>query len=1203
MITEKGEGKMKKYLVFALMLMLALTLCSGLVACNGDNGNDDPDGDNNTYTVTFKVDGLDYKIIDIPESGSVTFPFDPAKAGYTFAGWYDGETKVTEITSDVKENKILIAKFTPITYTVTFKVDGTEVANEQFTVENKTVTEPSIPAKAGYTAAWESYTLGTESITVNAVYTPIVYTATFKADGVVVAVKEFTVETQSFTSPDVPEKNGYFGMWEAYTIGTENIVVNAVYTAGDYVVTFLVGQQVVGRVGFKFGDTSVTEPSVPFRQCYNGAWENYTLGSQNITVNAVYTLSHSALAKVPATDPKCNATGNIEYWACTGCNKYFSNSTDTSEITDKTSVILATVNCVYVSGKCKWCGDALPDLSGITMQGATYVADGTAKSIAVKGELPANITASYVGNSKTATGTYTVTAKLYYKGNYIDGADLTATLKIVTAGSYSTDGITYAQRTDGDYEVTGYTGTDPYVIIANKVNGKNVVSVKSYAFSGNAVPVYVYIPDTVTNIGNCAFAGTNITEIRISASLKTVGANAFEGLKASEIHLPDTVTAIGHAAFKGVALQEIRIPFVGGSRTSTNTHLGYIFGGDNVSSVPATLKTVIIGDDCTEIPAYAFNGCSAIERFDIGSSVTKIGNSAFAGCTSLTRIYIPANVTSIPANEYWYNSPFMNSTANLIIAVEGSSSAGFGRYWNTVTEDVTAIVVYGISYTDYLENKGGLLDIDVTSAKLSALYLNGQLISGFAENKTSYTATADINTGYKKVTAVATSTAATVKVVDATMANGGVATITVTSRDGQTVTTYTVTFNVTGTLNTSAAVVNKDGADATVSYVIDDGNRATGTFAKSMLQKYSYLNLSFAIYTKDFATLTDDGTKYVMDGDKYVYTQTATQKDAVAFWQDILSVGRSEIVSHTHTHSFWGITDEGGTFDYVKNDGTLASGTVLEGSTSKEIYASSQIIQELFPSSLYPNQKLQTVLINAGIGVKMTNATVGGVTYPTYYTYFKQVLMNAYNSGEYIGGRGTFMVSNTTASASYVTLPSEMRDAEYRTNVPAYMIVTENRNSSGSATEGGIDNWTAYIDHAIDQNGLAAFCIHNIHAGVTNHDGHKISEEDAEALFAYTADKNVWVATFTDATIYYSEWSTANVTTSYTSGKVKVTLTDSERNDIYNMALTVKVTVPAIWSTATVNGQSLEINRTANGNAYVYVNIIPDSGTVELIGG
>ena len=178
-----------------------------------------------------------------------------------------------------------------------------------------------------------------------------------------------------------------------------------------------------------------------------------------------------------------------------------------------------------------------------------------------------------------------------------------------------------------------------------------------------------------------------------------------------------------------------------------------------------------------------------------------------------------------------------------------------------------------------------------------------------------------------------------------------------------------------------------------------------------------------------------------------------------------------------------------------------------------------------------------------------------------------------------------------------------MKSADYRRSVPAYMIVSENRNVGGHWSDGGIDNWTAFIDHAIDQNGFAAYCIHNIAATVTDHNGHKISQADADALFAYAANKNVWIATFTDAMLYYSEWSTASINTTYADEKIKVTLTDSERNDLYNMALTVKVNVPFNWESAKLGNDTLEVHRADDGSAYVYANIVPDRGMVEITKG
>ena len=55
------------------------------------------------------------------------------------------------------------------------------------------------------------------------------YTATFVADGDVVATKSYVVSQGLTDIPDVPEKEGYKGAWEAYT-ANGNITVNAVYT-------------------------------------------------------------------------------------------------------------------------------------------------------------------------------------------------------------------------------------------------------------------------------------------------------------------------------------------------------------------------------------------------------------------------------------------------------------------------------------------------------------------------------------------------------------------------------------------------------------------------------------------------------------------------------------------------------------------------------------------------------------------------------------------------------------------------------------------------------------------------------------------------------------------------------------------------------------------------------------------------------------
>ena len=395
----------------------------------------------------------------------------------------------------------------------------------------------------------------------------------------------------------------------------------------------------------------------------------------------------------------------------------------------------------------------------------------------------------------------------------------------------------------------------------------------------------------------------------------------------------------------------------------------------------------------------------------------------------------------------------------------------------------------------------------------------------------------------------------------------------------------------------TAEIVNKNGASAVVTFVIDDGNHDTGTFSKEMMEKYEHLTFTYALWTKDFATLTEteDGTEYVMENGRYVYTQNDTQILNQLFWSEILKNGRCEAVSHSHTHNFWGTNDDGGEFEYVKNSSETVSTAVMPvGSVTKELYASKQILQDIFPVSRFSNQRYVS-FITPGISVRTEDyVTAEGKKIITYRTYFDKLFTKAVQSDEYIGARGTFQVTNTEGSASKVVLPESLKTTKNRLNVPAYMIVDANKGANG------VENWTAFIDHALEKGGWACYCIHNI---LESPKGHYILENDAEELFAYTEDQNIWVATFTDAMIYYCQWSTATVNTSFEDGKIILSVTDNENDDVFDAALTVKVSVPEKWTSAVCDGETLTIDSDENGVRFVYVDVVTDSGAVEIYEG
>lgn len=871
---------------------------------------------------------------------------------------------------------------------------------------------------------------------------------------------------------------------------------------------------------------------------------------------------------------------------------------------------------------------------------------------------------------------FKITPKAGVENNYKPIEDIVVTVRIAHNPGFVTEGLEY-KLVDGAFVVVGYKGTAGVVVIPSTYNDGTteapVAIIGNSAFVGIAVE-YVYIPDSVTEIYKEAFSGCDkLVSVRISDKLKAVGAAAFRGTGVREVILPDTVISIGYAAFENTeSLERIRVPFVGGSLGTSNKYFGYIFGADvfaaNQYKVSESLRSVTIGGAANEIPANAFYGLSGISEIIISSGVKKIGNGAFYGCSSLRDIYLPGTVTKIPADAYASASPFWGCSPELLIVFE--KSGVFGEYYNYVSDEAKALVAYNKTYEDYLVNKEEYRTQDLTDATLSGIIKDGVLIEGFAPDKTEYEVESDISIGYGSFAALLSSPAATITDMQMpTVANGGRLTITVMSGDGSKTMTYTVIVKVTGDFDSDAEVVVKGGAEGTVVYVVDDGYTVTGTYCKRKLAEVANLAISFAIKTERFATLNtevgaDGITRYVMDENgNYTYTITSTNQSNIDFWRDILdsSVGRSEIVSHTHTHSTWGQNDLGGSYIYTSTSGSAGILIAPEGALSKEIFASRQILMEVLeqpglamvtagiPQSggaatlkadftkkltkailrleadtmvnvagttltLASDTEMLlnpiTVTIPAGTAITTAADVVDGkiakgsvVTIENItITIPSGTVINGYN--DYYYGLheqaiedGLLIGSRLTGGSGYVA-SQFANNVDLRMKLKSYMITSKVNDASDA------DKWIGYINSGLSKGAITAFCIHSIVADVTDAEGqggHMISEAQADKLFAYTeslGDK-VWVTTLTEAMLYYFQWSTSSVSSEYEDGSIKVSLTDKERDDIFTAPLTVKVSVPALWESAvTDGGVELEVKENDDGTRYVLVDVAPESSVI-----
>ena len=130
----------------------------------------------NEYTLTFQQDNGEEDIAATVKYGAaITAPADPAKTGYTFAGW--GTVPATMPADDVT----LTAQWTANRYTITFDTDGGSVIDAITQDYGTAVTAPVNPTKTGYTfAGWDKVipaTMPAENVTVKALWEEIPETA------------------------------------------------------------------------------------------------------------------------------------------------------------------------------------------------------------------------------------------------------------------------------------------------------------------------------------------------------------------------------------------------------------------------------------------------------------------------------------------------------------------------------------------------------------------------------------------------------------------------------------------------------------------------------------------------------------------------------------------------------------------------------------------------------------------------------------------------------------------------------------------------------------------------------------------------------------------------------------------------------------------------------------------------------------------
>ena len=292
----------------------------------------------NSYNVKWIVDGVTVKEESVAYGDELpAAPSVDAKAGYNFA-W--SSAPATMPAADVE----ITGAYTPIVYTVTWKIDGEQGTYKQTQATfGEAIATPEAPIeKEGYTFEWRGIpeTMpADENLVITGYYVANSYKVTWTVDG-----KEFTTTTVKYgdaiIAPDYTAEAGYDFAWDEIpaTMPANDITINGTTTAKTYTVTWNVNGEKVGETTVKFGD-AIADYAFDAPEGYEfSGWTDKpaTMPASDITVNGTTTAKSYTVTwnvngeKVGETTVKFgDAIADYEYAAPAGCN--FSGWTDKPE--------------------------------------------------------------------------------------------------------------------------------------------------------------------------------------------------------------------------------------------------------------------------------------------------------------------------------------------------------------------------------------------------------------------------------------------------------------------------------------------------------------------------------------------------------------------------------------------------------------------------------------------------------------------------------------------------------------------------------------------------------------------------------------------------------------------------------------------------------------------------------------------------------
>ena len=302
-----------------------------------------------------------------------------------------------------------------------------------------------------------------------------------------------------------------------------------------------------------------------------------------------------------------------------------------------------------------------------------------------------------------------------FKANTVEGVEMT--FKVISESDKT------CQVGTGGWSACIPTNTTETITIPSAVNGYMVTNISIHAFRNCGYITSMTIPNGVISIGYDAFSGcSGLTSITIEAGntiydsrnncnaiIETATNTLIVGCQSTVI--PNSVTTIGESAFAKCSLTSITIP-------NSVTSIGnYAFSGCT------GLTDVIIPNSVTSIGYFAFSGCSGLTNITISDNVTCIDNSTFAQCSSLTNITIPNSVTSIGDYAFQFCTALTNITIGNSVTSIGKNVFEWCEHLSSVTIPNSVTTIGNSAFSNCTRLTSIIIGNSVTSIGKNAFEL------------------------------------------------------------------------------------------------------------------------------------------------------------------------------------------------------------------------------------------------------------------------------------------------------------------------------------------------------------------------------------------------------------------------------------------------------------------------------------------------